>query len=330
MPFPSVSERVLFNALHKVLPQSENRDKAQSKGFAEILSDIYPQRVLAEAIPFLYLTPPEADEEYIPPPEENTPSPSDTSTDIYPIQNAQVISKNLSLRNETTYEPDIGALLSSPLSFKSPEILIVHTHASESYSSEGATDYSKGDSDRSLDTSLNMVRVGEVLASELTARGFKVTHARDINDHPSYNQSYNRTLGVIESHINANPNIAIVLDVHRDAAIKSDGTKLKFTSVQNNETVAQLMIVCGTNQRGLPNDNWQENLKFALQMQSYMETTYPGLARPLNLRQERFNGHTTKGSVIIEVGSSGNTLAEAIGSAKYLADSLSAVLSPYK
>ncbi len=34
--------------------------------------------------------------------------------------------------------------------------------------------------------------------------------------------------------------------------------------------------------------------------------------RYINLRQERFNGHTTNGSLIIEVGSSGNTLDEAI------------------
>ena len=34
--------------------------------------------------------------------------------------------------------------------------------------------------------------------------------------------------------------------------------------------------------------------------------------RGINLRRERFNGHTSKGSIIIEVGTSGNTLDEAV------------------
>lgn len=331
VPFPDMGDRMFITALQSALPKGTETNKSEKGALSKLLSDIYPQRVLAEAIPFLYLPPPEEEIEYIEPTGDDTPAPPPALPEnTFPILNSQVVSKNLSIRNETTYEPDLAALLASPLDFKSPEILIVHTHASESYSREGATDYIKGESDRCLDTSLNMVRVGEELTRELTSRGFKVTHAKDINDHPSYNQSYNRTLKVIESHINANPNIAVVLDLHRDAAVKSDGTKLKFTSVQNGETVAQVMLVCGTNQRSLPNDNWQENLKFALKLQNYMETSYPGLARPVNLRQERFNTHATKGSVIIEVGTSGNTLTEAIGSAKYLADSLSAVLSPYK
>lgn len=326
VPFPSIGEELLLPALRFSLPRVSESEKADKSTLSKILSDIYPQRVLAEAIPFLYLPPPEEEIEYDEPIADNTePSPV-LPENTFPIQNSQVISKNLAIRNETTYAPDLTSLLASPLDFKSPEILIVHTHASESYSKDGATGYAEGESDRTLDTSLNMVRVGEELSKELASRGFKVTHARDINDHPSYNQSYNRTLKVIENHISANPNIAIVLDLHRDAAIKSDGTKLKFTSVQNGEKVAQVMLVCGTNQRGLPNDNWQENLKFALKLQNYMENTFPGFARPLNLRQERFNTHATKGSIIIEIGTSGNTLQESLNSVKYLADALTHVI----
>ena len=44
--------------------------------------------------------------------------------------------------------------------------------------------------------------------------------------------------------------------------------------------------------------------------------------RGINLRKERFNGHTTNGSLIVEVGSSGNTLSEAIAGATYATEEI--------
>lgn len=248
----------------------------------------------------------------------------------FPIKALNVKGKNLETKNETTYLPDIYSLLYSSLEFKKPEILIVHTHGSESYKMDDFNHYTEGDPDRTIDINYNVVRVGNELEKELTKYGFKVTHAEDINDYPSYNQSYNKTLQVIEYHLKKNKNIQIVLDIHRDSIIRNDGSKIKFLSEINGEKVAQIMIVCGTNQAGLENDSWQENLKFAIKMQNYMENKFPGFARPLNLRQERFNTHATHGSMIIEVGASGNTLNEALSSVKYIAETINEVLLPYK
>ena len=248
----------------------------------------------------------------------------------FPIKVLNIKGKNLEIKNETTYLPDINSLLYSPLEFEKPEILIVHTHGSESYKINDLDFYNEGDSDRTTDINYNVIRVGDELEKELTKYGFKVTHAKDINDYPSYNQSYNKTLQVIEYYLKKNKNIQIVLDIHRDSIIRNDGSKIKFLSEIHGEKVAQIMIVCGTNQAGLENDTWQENLKFAIKMQNYMENKFPGFARPLNLRQERFNTHATSGSMIIEVGSSGNTLNEALKSVKYIAESINEVLLPYK
>ena len=41
--------------------------------------------------------------------------------------------------------------------------------------------------------------------------------------------------------------------------------------------------------------------------------------RGITLRKERFNEHLTKGSMIIEVGTSGNTLSEALYSSQLAA-----------
>ncbi len=318
-------KQILIGEIPVLCNSSKNLDNLKTK----LTHDIKTHLVFAEALPMVEFLEKSNNEK------STLPSPVPEIEEIiisentFPVKNSQIIAKNLEIRNETTYAPDIYSLLYAPLSFKNPEILIVHTHGSESYKNDNLNYYHETDSDRTTDTQLNVVRIGEELSKELNKYGFKVTHAKDINDYPSYNKSYNKTLEVINYHLKNNQNIQIVLDIHRDSIVKNDGTKLKFTSKINNENVAQVMIVCGTNQAGLENDTWQENLKFALKMQNYMETYYPGFARPLNLRQERFNTHATTGSMIIEVGTSGNTLQEALQSTKYLAKTIKEILLPY-
>ena len=56
-----------------------------------------------------------------------------------------------------------------------------------------------------------------------------------------------------------------------------------------------------------------------------MAALEPTLPRPINLRAQRFNQHLTPCSLLVEVGTSGNTLQEAIRGAKYFAQSAGAV-----
>ncbi len=240
-------------------------------------------------------------------------------------------SVNLDIKNETTYELDKESLISGYgnidlASTKKPQILIVHTHGSESYTQSPKYNYSQSDYARCQDIRYNVVRVGEELYNELTKRGFNVIHDKSINDYPSYNNSYNKTMAQIEKHLKENPTIKCVFDVHRDAIMYDDETKLKLTKTVNGEKAAQIMIVCGSDASGLENPKWRENLGFALKIQSEMEGLYPGLMRPLNLRKERFNMHETTGSLLFEFGTHGNTLDEALASVKYLAEGIEKVL----
>ena len=114
----------------------------------------------------------------------------------------------------------------------------------------------------------------------------------------------------------------MVIDIHRDAAEDSSGRPLALSSSQNGESCAQLMLVVGTDQGGLTHPDWQENLANALKLQSVLEGMYPGLCRNLDLRTERFNQHMTPGSLLVEVGVTGNTLTQAERSAVLLGDAL--------
>lgn len=234
---------------------------------------------------------------------------------------------DLKINNATDYNVDLKALCGEELSINTdgdlPKVLVVHTHTTECYDG----DQMNGETERNTDENKNVVAVGNEICRVLEENGIKTIHDTTYHDYPSYQGAYTRALSTVETQIKNNPSIEIVLDIHRDAFIYSDGSKLAVTGEINGISTAQVMLVVGTNSMGLLHENWQENLKFATKIQNAAEMMYPGLMRPINLRKERFNEHTTKGSLILEVGSNGNTLSQAIEGGKCVANAISAVLN---
>lgn len=237
-----------------------------------------------------------------------------------------IVSKGLDIKNETEYEVDAHKLSEMQRSYNAaynePKVLIVHTHASETYSDKNGTGLGKDNTYRTTDTDKNMVRIGEIMALHLRENGINVIHDKTLCDYPDYNSSYVKSLRVIEDYLAKYPSIEFVFDIHRDAIAADDGTPTKLTCTINGEDTAQAMIVCGTDAMGLENPHWQENLILALKIQKNLEVSYPGFMRPVNLRRERFNMHMTKGSLLFEVGTHASTLTEAERAAKILAEGI--------
>jgi stage II sporulation protein P len=227
------------------------------------------------------------------------------------------------IKNETTLSVDGAALLESPpvipLADDGPQIFIVHTHGSEAYWPDEEYPYTPTDVERTEDTRFNVVRVGDEMQAVFERMGLRVLHDRNIYDQPSYNGSYGRSLTAIATALKENPGISVVIDLHRDSIQTADGTNYKTAALVDGQKMAQAMIVVGTNDSGLDHPNWKQNLAFAMGLQQRVNTAYPGLMRPINLRRERFNAHATTGSILLEVGSSANTLGEAIETAKRFA-----------
>lgn len=204
---------------------------------------------------------------------------------------------------------DLASMLADPVKITKnaavdePTVMILHTHASEAYVDQTGA--------RSEDTAHNVVYIGDVLTEVLEAQGIGVVHCRTIIDSPSYNQSYNRALDIIEQQMDETPSIKVIIDLHRDSMITSSGTEYKVVSEIDGQTCAQLMFVMGTNAGGLNHPNWKSNLNFAVNLQKSILEDYPTLMRPVNLRKQRFNEHVTTGSMILECGTSANTIEEA-------------------
>ena len=314
-------------------------ETAQNTDFARFLLYLETGQVLpAEAAPpepeiivLRYLEPISRPGTQPLPPEEPEPEAQPPVPPEPLLPEALADAGQLTIAGGCTYAVDKAALLARPsaldLSADGPQVLIVHTHGSEAYTPEPGWEYDALTAYRTLDDTRSVIAVGDALAETLEENGIQVLHDRTLNDYPSYNDSYWTCLTKIEGWLSQYPDIQMVIDVHRDAVSDSSGGAVALSSTQNGEAAAQLMLVVGTDQGGLSHPNWQENLANALKLQSVLEGQYPGLCRDLDLRTERFNQHATPGSILVEVGTNGNTLRQALHSAELLGDSLARMLN---
>lgn len=246
-----------------------------------------------------------------------------TETVASKYKNTYNYEKNgIKIKNETSY--DLANMnLSTNITVNSKNILIFHTHTCESYTQTDANKYESTGNYRTTDLNHNVVRVGDKLQKYLTSYGHNVIHNKTFHDYPAYTGSYGRSLKTVSGILSQNKDTDVVIDLHRDAiGDDSYAPKVKI----GDEYAAQIMFVIGTNGSGLAHDNWQQNLQFAMKVQQKANELYPGLFKPILLRNARYNQHLSKAANIIEIGATGNTLEECETSAKYLAKVLDEVL----
>ena len=224
---------------------------------------------------------------------------------------------NFAVKNTTDYDIDYEQLLNSDLGFtveksNKVQVLIFHTHTTESYLINDNGYYFTDYSFRSEDPERNMVAVGEEIIRSLAQNGIVGVHATEIHDR-TYTGSYDRSEQTVYQYLEQYPDIKVILDIHRDAVGYDDERgKYKTFFEYNGRKAAQIMIMSGydpNNEYGF--GHWKENLTFALQLQQTAEEMYPGMTRPLYFGDFAYNMFINNGSLLIEVGTESNTLSEA-------------------
>ncbi len=255
-------------------------------------------------------------EETAPPSEQQTEPPSIPDQETVVTFSAQDM-ELVQVQYHCSHRPDISKLLTKPLEWnlkdKEPAVLILHTHATESYTGDDI-DYSGYF--RSLKEDQNMLAIGDEIARVLEAGGISVLHDKTLHDYPNYNSAYNNSRDTIKAYLEKYPTIRMVLDIHRDASASTSG-QLVTSATVGGEKSAQLMMVVGTKSPG-----WEENLSLGLKLTALLEQENPGICRPIDLRTERFNMDLSPGGMLVEVGAAGNTRQEALIAAKALAESI--------
>ena len=238
------------------------------------------------------------------------------------------------IRNETKYSnTEVEELLETAmeLSFagdERPQVLIMHTHATESFEKYDTDTYDTRNTWRSTDNHNNMVAVGNVMTEVLESYGIGVLHDTTQHDYPSYNGSYELSAATVRRYLEEYPDIKIVLDLHRDAMARGDAI-VKPVAEVNGKKAAQIMIISGCDDGTMDMPEWRENLRFAAELQSYMESANPELTRPVYFCYRKYNQDLTTGSLLLELGSNANTLEEASYSAELAGHALANLIMDY-
>lgn len=229
---------------------------------------------------------------------------------------------DVQIRNQTGYVLS-EEMLTPNIEVDSSNIIIFHTHTCESYTPTEQNQYEPSGSYRTTDLNYSVARVGDELQNYLSNYGYNVNHDKTYHDYPAYTGSYSRSLKTVEALEQQTP-ADVVIDLHRDA-IGSNSDYAPTVRI-GEDYCAQLMFVIGSDGGGLWHPNWNQNLKFAVAVQQKAEELYPGLFKPIILRNSRYNQHVSKAASIIEVGATGNTLEQCLTSMKYLSKVLSEII----
>lgn len=209
---------------------------------------------------------------------------------------------------------------------KSPQILIYHSHATESYMPNTDGNY------HTLTEKYNVVSVGNILAKNLQDKyKYRVLHDTTYHDKASYAYSYRNSLETIKKYLNKYNSLKVILDVHRDAFnAKTDADKMakkaEYTATVNGKKAAKIMLVIGG-----ANPNYKELEKFAVYIKKKMDKLYPGLFMKITVQKNmKYNQYFSNHSMLVEVGCMLNTNEEARYSAELLSKVLDEVIKDLK
>ncbi len=201
------------------------------------------------------------------------------------------------------------------LDAKKPTIFIYHTHATESYLPESAGNF------HSLENRKYTVRhVGDKLEEHLIKKGYKIIHDDTVHDHPSYEQSYVRSLETLSQNLKEKPSLKIIFDIHRDAVMNQ--TQSNNSILIGGEKVAKFQLILGGK-----NNNYDQLKTFADYVYAKSESMYPGLAKKSLMKDyAKFNQYNSDYYLLIEVGNISNHIDEAVLTTKYVAEIMDAVI----
>ena len=267
--------------------------------------------------------------------------PAASDSDILSNDTQDTLSASFSslsvISNETSYDVDIGELLKSDFPINNsynddfisvfaqesaPQVLIIHTHGTESYNDCANSNY------RSIDKTKNVVAQGKLLAEHLENSGIKTIHCEEMFDENSYIKAYSNSRSAVSEYLLQYPSIKYVIDLHRDAIPSADGTGYAHLCTTIDEkSHAQLMLVVGTDEAGADHPSWRKNLRTAFEVQKAVCEQYPTLMRSVNLRRASFNQQLSVGYFILEAGNCANDFDETARSIKLFAQCFAKVVN---
>lgn len=194
-------------------------------------------------------------------------------------------------------------------------IALYNTHSSETYELTDGLTHLKGKAGGIATVTAELAK-----ALEETYR-IKVKRSDKIHD-TAFGRSYVESEKTVKTLLQENPNLKMLIDVHRDGFLPRERTLVKLGGQQ----MARILLVVGTDARA-DHPNWRKNLEFARLVAAKMDKLYPGLSRGISVKDGRYNQQHHPRGLLVEIGSAKNSTDEAVRSAKLFANVLVAVLN---
>lgn len=193
-----------------------------------------------------------------------------------------------------------------------PEVLIVHTHATESYLPQSGGNFHSKDEE-------NTVRdVGNVLAQTLEKQGIAVVHDKTLHDYPSYNNSYGRSYATAQELLEKYPSVKCVIDLHRDAIAAE--TPAATVSV-GGRTCAKYSYVVSTGTA-----TYQSNLNFVKTLNEIAKSRYNGFTGKIIERSYKYNQDLLSQYILLEIGYNRNQIEDCRNTADIIGNVLGEAL----
>ena len=223
------------------------------------------------------------------------------------------ISDDVPQMTNSSGEADIKNEAAKPANSSEPKVLIVHTHATESYLPSSEGNFHKKDE-------VNTVRdVGNIMANELEAKGIGVIHDKTLHDYPSYNSSYSKSYQTVSAILAKYPSIECVIDLHRDA-VSSDAPSPTISI--GGKTCAKYSYVIGTSA-----STYNQNRAFVNKLNGIAAGKYSGFTGAVIERGYTYNQELSSKYLLVEIGFNRNQIEDCRNTAGYFGKILAEGLS---
>ena len=202
-----------------------------------------------------------------------------------------------------------------------PIVYIYNSHQLENYNNDNLQIYG---------ITPNVLMASYLLKEKLNTSGISsivedtnLTEFLSINNW-DYSNSYKASRIFILDKKNTYPTIKYFIDIHRDSVSK------KITTVNiNNKNYARILFVVG-----LEHSNYQANLDFANDLNSYFQKSYPGLSRGIYKKEGPgvngiYNQDISSYSILIELGGVDNNIDEVINTINAISEVINSYISDH-
>ncbi|USK62826.1 stage II sporulation protein P [Peribacillus frigoritolerans] len=210
---------------------------------------------------------------------------------------------------------------------ENPSVFIYHTHTTESF-----TPLLKNKNpDKAYDKKKNITMVGAELTNKLKKKNINVLHSTTDfeqklrNRNLDYSKIYDISGKEVQTVLDKNKNLKLIIDIHRDTQLK-DATTIRI----DGKDVASVSFVVSEN-----SPNFKENRKIANLFHQKLEKKYPGLSRGVLLnksqtnnpyKQNFYNHDLFANSLLLQIGGVENTIEEENRSVELLAEVIDEIL----